>query len=72
MKLAELRKQSDTELTSLLAKQRQALADTILESRTKEVKNVKAIRSHKLTLARVLTVLRERQLVQTAERGERA
>jgi ribosomal protein L29 len=62
MKLAEITRKTDQELAQLIKEERQALAQAVIDSRTKEVKNVKVIHAHKQTIARALTIARERQL----------
>ena len=67
MKRAELTKQTTKELETLLTSERQALAKAVVDSRTKEIKNVKAIHGHKQTIARALTLLRERAIAEQEE-----
>lgn len=62
MKLVEITRKTDQELTTLITEERAALAQAVIDSRTKEVKNVKVIHAHKLNLARALTIARERAL----------
>ncbi len=62
MKLPEISKLSDKELSTLITKERQDLATAVIDSRTKEVKNVKIIAGHKKTIARALTIARERAI----------
>lgn len=62
MKLADITKLTTKELAELITKERAALAQSVVDSRTKEVKNVKTINSHKKTIARALTISREREL----------
>ncbi|QQR52033.1 hypothetical protein IPG36_05600 [bacterium] len=50
MKFAEISKLTDKELDSTITKERQSLATAVIESRTKEVKNVKVIAGHKRPL----------------------
>jgi ribosomal protein L29 len=67
VKLRDITQKTDTELTELIRTERDALAKAIIESRTKEVKNVKILHAHKQTIARALTIERERQIAK-AER----
>ena len=62
MKLTEITKKTDQELTELITGERDALAKAVVESRTKEIKNVKALAAHKKTIARALTISREREI----------
>lgn len=62
MKFTEITNRSDAELKTLVAEQRRALRDAIIEARTKEVKNVKAQAALKRTIARALTVQRQREI----------
>lgn len=62
MKLTDITKKTDQELTELITSERSALAKAVVESRTKEIKNVKALAAHKKTIARALTISREREL----------
>jgi ribosomal protein L29 len=62
MKLRDITSKTDQELNDFVDSERAALAKAIVESRTKEVRNVKALAAHKLTIARALTVARERQI----------
>jgi len=62
MKLHEITSKTDVELADLIKTERAALATALIESRTKEVKNVKVLHAHKQTIARALTISRERQL----------
>jgi ribosomal protein L29 len=62
MKLVEITKKTDQELTELIQAEREALAKAVIESRTKEVKNVKILDAHKKTIARALTISREREI----------
>jgi ribosomal protein L29 len=64
MKLLEITKKTDQELAEFIKTERKALADAVIESRTKEVKNVKALTAHKKAIARALTIARERELSQ--------
>jgi ribosomal protein L29 len=62
MKLQDITKKTDQELTDLIVSEREALSKAVIESRTKEVKNVKALAAHKKTIARALTIAREREI----------
>lgn len=60
--MKDLTAKSDQELNAFVAEQRQALAQTTIDMKTKEVKQVKQIRELKRTIARALTVQSEREL----------
>lgn len=68
MKAKELRNQSNKELQKKLVDNRAKLAQLNVEYRTKEVKNVREIRSLKRDVARILTIMSEQDKVQ----GEQA
>ncbi|HEY6736744.1 MAG TPA: 50S ribosomal protein L29 [Candidatus Saccharimonadia bacterium] len=70
MKLADITKLTTKELADLLKTERAALAQAVIDSRTKEVKNVKTINGHKKTIARALTISRERELSQSQEEAK--
>lgn len=65
MKFAEITQKSDAELATLLADSRKQLAQLAIDSRTKQVANVKQIHAVKRTVARTLTLQRQRQIEQT-------
>jgi len=62
MKLQDITKKTNQELTDLIASERKALEQAVIDSRTKEVKNVKALAAHKKAIARALTITREREI----------
>jgi ribosomal protein L29 len=62
MKLQDITNKNDQELTELIKSERDALAKAVIESRTKEIKNVKIQTAHKKTIARALTIAREREI----------
>ena len=62
IKLIEITKKTDQELDQFIAAERAALASAIIDSRTKEVKGVKILSAHKKTIARALTIARERTI----------
>jgi ribosomal protein L29 len=62
IKLAEITKKTDQELAELVTTERAALAKAIIDSRTKEIKDVKILSAHKKTIARGLTIVRERAI----------
>lgn len=70
MKLADITKMTTKELADLIKTERAALAQAVIDSRTKEVKNVKTITSHKKTIARALTISRERELSKAQEEAK--
>jgi ribosomal protein L29 len=62
IKLSEITAKTDHELANFITTERAALAQAIIDSRTKEVKGVKILNAHKKTIARALTIQRERQI----------
>jgi ribosomal protein L29 len=62
MKLADITKKNDLELVELVTTSRQQLTTVVIDSRTKEVKNVKQIAALKRIIARALTIQREREI----------
>lgn len=62
MKTTELRNKTDDELEKFVGEQRGALAQAVVDLKTKEVKNVRHIRGIKKDIARALTLKSEREL----------
>lgn len=62
MKAKELHNKSQKELQKDLADLHETYAKTLIDMRTKEVKNVKTLHGIKKNIARVLTVLKEQEL----------
>jgi len=62
IKIDEITKKTDQELTDFIASEKAALAQAIIDSRTKEVKGVKILAAHKKHIARALTIAREREI----------
>lgn len=62
MKVADIANKSDKELVTLISDTRKQLGELMIESRTKESKNVKAVLAARKQLARALTVSRQREL----------
>ncbi len=62
MKLQDITKKTDAELTELIVTTRADLAKAVIDSRTKEVKNTKQLAAFKKTIARALTIAREREI----------
>jgi len=62
MKLTDISKKTDTELRTLITDSRAELAKAVIDSRTKEVKDVKQQGRLKKTIARALTIAREREI----------
>jgi ribosomal protein L29 len=62
MKLQDIAKKNDQELADLLLGARSDLAKAVIESRTKEIRDVKQIGRLKQTVARALTITREREI----------
>ena len=64
MKIREIRLQSDAELAKFITDTRQKIASGDVEIKTKDVKQVRAIRNLKTDLARALTITSERELAE--------
>ena len=62
MKLTEITQKTDAELQQLIDSQRAELAKVVIDSRTKEVTDVKQQGRLKKTIARALTIAREREI----------
>lgn len=62
IKIADITKKTDKELNDFIIAEQAALAAAIIDSRTKEVKGVKIQAGHKKTIARALTIRREREI----------
>ncbi len=69
MKIADIKQKTDKELATMLIDSRKKLADAKVELRTKQVSNVKEIAALRKTVARVLTVQRERELSKEEANG---
>jgi large subunit ribosomal protein L29 len=69
MKIADINQKTDKELITLLIDSRKKLADAKVELRTKQISNVKEIMALRKTIARVLTVQRERELSKEEANG---
>jgi ribosomal protein L29 len=63
MKLADIAQMNDKELAELIIKQQTVLAEAVIEAKTKEVRNVKTQYGIKRTIARALTIQRQREIV---------
>jgi len=70
MKLADITQKNEGELAELITAQRTKLSEAVLESRTKEIRNVKTQYAIKRTIARALTVQRQRQIGQLEAKEE--
>jgi large subunit ribosomal protein L29 len=69
MKAKELKNQSNKELQKKLADTRAKIAQLNVDYRTKEVKNVREIRSLKRTVARILTIMSEQAKASEGEQS---
>ena len=69
MKIVDIKQKTDKELSTMLVDSRKKLADAKVELRTKQVSNVKEIAALRKTVARVLTVQRERELSKEEANG---
>ena len=70
MKLTDIVQKNEAELAELLMAQRTKLSEAVLESRTKEIRNVKTQYAIKRTIARAMTVQRQRQIGQLETKEE--
>ena len=62
MKLTDIAKLTEVELNNLVTTSRSELATAVIESRTKEIKDVKIIGRLKKTIARAMTIAHEREI----------
>jgi ribosomal protein L29 len=62
MKLTDITKKTDAELQEFITSTRAELAQVVLDSRTKETKDVKQQGRLKKTIAQALTIAHERQI----------
>lgn len=62
MKKQDITKKTDAELQTLITENRAELAKAVIDSRTKEVRDVKQQGRLKKTIARALTIVREREI----------
>lgn len=69
MKAKDLRNKSNKELQKDLSDNREKLLKLNVDYRSKEVKNVREIRSVKKTIARILTIMAEQD---HADKGEKS
>jgi ribosomal protein L29 len=67
MKLQDIAKKNNAELAELIKTARVDLATAVVDSRTKEVRDVKQLARHKKTIARALTIAREREIAKLEE-----
>lgn len=67
MKLQDITTKTDAELKELLVTARRELAEAIVDSRTKEDKNTKRQAAIKLSIARMMTISRQRELTKLEE-----
>ena len=62
MKIQDITKKTDAELAELIKTSRADLAQAVIDSRTKETKDVKKLGRLKKTIARALTIAHEREI----------
>lgn len=62
MKLTDIAQKNDAELQVFVDESRGKLAQTVIDARTKEMNNVKALAGIKRSIARALTIQRQREL----------
>ncbi|PIS42266.1 MAG: 50S ribosomal protein L29 [Candidatus Kerfeldbacteria bacterium CG08_land_8_20_14_0_20_40_16] len=60
MKIKELREKSDNELQKLLKSTREHFREVRFKVASEQLKNVRAVRAEKKTIAKILTVIKER------------
>jgi large subunit ribosomal protein L29 len=69
MKFKDITQKTDKELVTMLTDTRKQLAEAKVDMKTKQVSNVKQIQALKKTVARVLTVQREREFTKEETNG---
>ncbi|MGE4506923.1 MAG: 50S ribosomal protein L29 [Desulfovibrionaceae bacterium] len=62
MQIKEIKEMDEGKLREALAEQRKALFDSRFQHATAQLENTKAIPETKKTIARILTVMRERDM----------
>jgi large subunit ribosomal protein L29 len=70
MKIKQLAEMTDKELTQAVTDQQGKLGDLAIDFRTKKVSNVREVRQVKRTIARALTIQRQRQFMQAELAGK--
>ena len=71
MKARELRQKTEKELHALLKELREKLRSLRFDLAAGKVKNVRLIKENKKTIARILTILKERQLKKSVDKSEK-
>lgn len=61
MKITELRKKPETELKKMIAEYRERLRKLRFDLTSGKIKNIREIRDFKKTIARILTILKEKK-----------
>lgn len=61
MKMKELREKNEKEISKLLARARENLRDLRFKVSQKQLKNIREIRKIKKNIARILTIIKEKQ-----------
>lgn len=72
MDLKELRKKNDLELDKLLKLKREQLRDLRFKVSSKQHKDVRDIRHTKTVIARILTIVREKEIVKKLQSKKQA
>lgn len=67
MKLVDLKTKTDAELQTLLIDTRASIAKLTVDMRTQKLPNVKQLAAYKKLVARILTLVRERELTKLEE-----
>lgn len=65
--LAEIKKIEITALRAKITKAQKEIADLILNKKINKIKNLKIIKSKRKEIAQMLTILKQRELVQQLE-----
>ena len=68
MKVEEIRKKTDKELQKLLAEQRDEMREVRFKVASRQFKNYKQINKIKKDISRILTVMKEKQLLESVSR----
>lgn len=67
MKVKQIAEKNPKELEQMVVDQRNKLAGLLIDLRTKKVDNIKEISAVKKTIARALTIQRQRELSENGE-----
>ena len=70
MKISQIVEKSDADLKQLIADTKNDLAKLAIDMRTKKVSNIKQTNSLRKTVARALTIQREREITKLEQNHE--